>query len=364
MLLPVFSILAPGGLAWANGANDNFKGVATLYGSGTTSFREALAWATLTTAVGGAMAFFFGQSLLKVFTGSGLVTHVEPGMLAAAGAAAAGTILLATWLGMPTSTTHALTGGLLGSAWFVAGSDLNLGSLLNGFLLPLLLSPIVAVLGAMVLYALLHAARVRMGITHDSCLCVVRQPAYAVAGTGSRSCDSSSLSIESGKVFTCYHGRLAGLNVQSGVNGVHFLSAGAVCFSRALNDTPKIVALFLAGSAFTPAVGWFVAIVAMCAGGWLNARKVAETMSLRITDLNSGQGLTANLVTSALVFSASLFALPVSTTHVSCGALFGIGQVTGKRRWKTIGSIAGAWALTLPLAAALGAAFMPLLKGF
>jgi PiT family inorganic phosphate transporter len=71
--------------------------------------------------------------------------------------------------------------------------------------------------------------------------------------------------------------------------------------------------------------------------------------------ISSGQGLTANLVTAVLVIWASRWGLPVSTTHVSCGALFGIGAVAGQARWKAIGSIALAWVTTLPIAAGLAA---------
>jgi PiT family inorganic phosphate transporter len=65
--------------------------------------------------------------------------------------------------------------------------------------------------------------------------------------------------------------------------------------------------------------------------------------------------LTANLATAFLVIWASRWGLPVSTTHVSCGSLFGIGAVTGQARWGAIGSIAIAWVTTLPVAAALAA---------
>ena len=74
--------------------------------------------------------------------------------------------------------------------------------------------------------------------------------------------------------------------------------------------------------------------------------------------MNRGQGFTANLMTSAIVFGASRFGMPVSTTHVSCGALFGLGAVTGQARWMTIGKILAAWVTTLPLGAALGAVAM------
>ena len=60
-------------LAFANGANDNFKGVATLFGSGTMSYRRALSWATVSTMLGSLTAVFLAQTLLESFTGKGLV---------------------------------------------------------------------------------------------------------------------------------------------------------------------------------------------------------------------------------------------------------------------------------------------------
>lgn len=83
-------------------------------------------------------------------------------------------------------------------------------------------------------------------------------------------------------------------------------------------------------------------------------------MSKKITAMNPGQGLTANLITSGLVLAASPLGLPLSTTHVSCGALFGIGAVTRQAHWKTIAGIFAAWLVTLPLAALLGACFLRL----
>ena len=82
---------------------------------------------------------------------------------------------------------------------------------------------------------------------------------------------------------------------------------------------------------------------------------VAETMSEKITPMNQGQGFTANLITSIIVIGASRFGMPVSTTHVSCGSLFGIGIVTRQGRLGMIGKILGAWVTTLPVGAAFGA---------
>jgi PiT family inorganic phosphate transporter len=89
----------------------------------------------------------------------------------------------------------------------------------------------------------------------------------------------------------------------------------------------------------------------MAVGGLLGARKVAHTMSKRISPLNHGQGFTANLVTAFLVIVASRFGMPVSTTHVSCGSLFGIGLSTGEGNRGVMAQILLSWILTLPCAA-------------
>ena len=107
-------------LAYANGANDNFKGVATLYGSGTTNYRRALVWATVTTALGSVAALVLARELLRSFTGKGLVSPEvvdSPLFHASVAVSAASTVLLATRLGFPISTTHALIGALVGADW-------------------------------------------------------------------------------------------------------------------------------------------------------------------------------------------------------------------------------------------------------
>jgi PiT family inorganic phosphate transporter len=93
----------------------------------------------------------------------------------------------------------------------------------------------------------------------------------------------------------------------------------------------------------------------MAVGGLLSARRVAETMSHRITEMNHGQGFSANLATGLLVTAATLFGMPVSTTHVSVGSLFGIGLTNGTADLRVVRNIALSWLLTLPCAAALGA---------
>ncbi len=71
--MTIFLIIAVAFLAYSNGANDNFKGVASLFGSRTTSYRTAITWGTLTTFAGSVSSIFVAQSLLKKFSGKGLV---------------------------------------------------------------------------------------------------------------------------------------------------------------------------------------------------------------------------------------------------------------------------------------------------
>jgi len=130
--MTILVLLAALALALTNGANDNFKGVATLFGSKAASYRTALTWATCTTFAGSVVAAIFATSLAKAFSGGGIVpaaTSASPAFLSAVAFAAAATVLLATRLGMPVSTTHALLGALVGAGLLAAGSEIHLGVL-------------------------------------------------------------------------------------------------------------------------------------------------------------------------------------------------------------------------------------------
>ena len=149
-----------------------------------------------------------------------------------------------------------------------------------------------------------------------------------------------------------YAGTIAGIDSQKVVDAGHFLSAGVVSFARGLNDTPKIAALGLLVKWLTPVSDITMVAIAMAVGGLLGARRVAETMGHKITNMNVGQGVSANMCTAILVVLASLYGLPVSTTHVSVGSLFGIGLLTRQANFRTIAGIALSWVITLPVAAA------------
>ena len=339
---------------------------------GTTSYRTAITWATVTTFAGSIASIFLAQALLKKFSGKGLVPEAIVGsewFLLAVALGAGLTVILATRFGFPISTTHALTGAIVGSGLVAVGRQVNVAALGKGFILPLLLGPFLAIALGAFLYFLFHGARLAFGLTKEWCVCVgceervIAQP-QPTSILALRSAPPA-LSLTVDEMENCrerYAGQAFGVSSQQLMDGAHFLSAGVVSFARGLNDTPKIVAMLLLLQAMDIRWGFFAVAITMAVGGLLHSRRIAETMSHKITTMNHGQGFSANLATGILVILASFFGLPVSTTHVSVGALFGIGLTTGQGNPRVMRNIALSWIVTLPCAALLAGAAYALLR--
>jgi PiT family inorganic phosphate transporter len=298
-----------------------------------------------------------------MFQGKGLIPdHLSQSQpfLAAVILGAALTVILATRIGVPISTTHSLTGALLGSGLEATGQQLGFHTLLAGFFLPLLASPVIAVVLATVAYPLMIRTINRIGLTKEHCVCVGSElvPTFITPDGVMFTESTPGLRVIIDSEAVCAQrlsGTLFGINGQRLLDIGHSISAGAVSFARGLNDTPKLIALGLAVSVLD--LAWSIILVSafMALGGLMHSRKIAETVGRRITAMDPDQGLLANLVTSFLVIFASKWGVPVSTTHVSCGALFGIGMANGHARWPVIRTILLAWLLTLPTAALLSA---------
>lgn len=358
-MLLVLVCLSAGLVAYANGANDNFKGVASLFGSRTCDYRLALAWATLTTFAGSLTAIYLAQELLSRFSGQGLVPEdllATPGFVVAVAFGAGATVMLAALSGFPISTTHSLLGGLVGAGWMAVGAQLNAGVLGKYFVAPLLLSPLLAMAVGAVCYLLLRWTRLQAGLRKELCVCAgveeqvvpLPQPASVMAA---QALPTVSVTIDQPASCTQrYAGRVLGIGVGQLLDAFHFLSAGAVSFARGLNDTPKIAALLLVVGALDIRWGLVGVAVAMAAGGLLHGRRVARTMSDKITSMSPSQGFAANLATALLVTTASVHGLPVSTTHVSVGSLVGMGVVTRQAHGTSVLTVLAAWVITLPCA--------------
>ncbi len=365
-------------LAFANGANDNSKGVATLIGSRLLPLNKAVIFAAVTTFLGSVAAIVLAAELTSRFGGKGIVDAelvANAAFPLSVGIGASLTVLLATVIGMPISTTHAMVGSIVGIG--ISSSALHWDTAASKFFIPLLVSPFIAISLAVIVYLMFRSARKMLGVTQQTCLCVGREvhPVFLTAD-GAMRMQSTGVTLSADDADACrqrYVGRFAGVDAQKALNVGHVISAGALSFGRGLNDTPKIAAVMIAASVAAGSTGsWGFgsagALIAtglgIAAGGLLAVRRVARTMSYRITDMNEGQGFTANIVTASLVIFASKLGVPVSTTHVSCGSLFGIGLVNRRAHWGTIGVVLLAWVTTLPLGAVIAGVVWRLLGGW
>ena len=358
-----FILLSTLFLAYANGANDNFKGVATLYGSGTTNYKKSLIYATITTALGSLMALYLASELIIVFKGKGLVPDEVIQMQnfpLAVGAGAALTVMSATFFNLPVSTTHALIGALAGAGWVSSETGIHWDILSKAYFLPLVAGPILSVVLALIIYPLFKKIRKKLNINQETCFCVGEKiiataQGHSVTKEQFENNYQTSLvlpeAVVASQVYchSSYSGKLAGISARNVLNGLHYLSSGIVCFSRGLNDTPKIAALLLIGSRFDLNISILVVSIAMAVGGLIHSKRIAVTMGEKVTAMNPGQAFTANLITGVMVLVASRFGLPVSTTHVSCGSIFGIGISKRNIDLKVLSHIILAWVTTLPL---------------
>jgi PiT family inorganic phosphate transporter len=360
MLPSLALILLAGLLAWANGSNDVSKGIATLVGAGVTSFRKAVVWGTVWTVAGGLVAAFASQGLVATFSGAGFLAAPASGavFLTAVAAGAVAWVLFASRTGLPVSTTHAIAGALAGAGIVSQGaSALHWAFLGWRVALPLALSPLVSVALIYAVFPLLKRGILRAAAY---CLCLERRFALAPAGGLALSSDSGAevSSTVISRVEECDTSPTVTARVEA-IDALHWVSSALTSLARGLNDTPKIVALGVAASAGLGLSGLsFYALVgaAMGAGGLVAGLRVTETLARKVTPMSPAEGFCANLVTTLLVGLASLAALPVSTTHVSSGAIIGIGLHRGAAslRWPTVRDMLLAWLLTVPVAALLG----------
>ncbi|MHA6719734.1 inorganic phosphate transporter [Sphingomonas sp. RS6] len=235
-----------------------------------------------------------------------------------------------TWLkGIPSSSSHALVGGMIGAGVTHAGIEGIQWTGLTKTLLAIVLSPTLGMIVAMLI----------MLVTSW----LLRR---ATASRAERS-----------------------------FRMLHLISSGAYSLSHGLNDAQKTMGIitvllystgYLHGKFEVPhwvAISCYVAIaLGTMTGGW----KIIETMGSRITKLSQHQGFSASLGGSIILFAASWLGVPVSTTHTITGAVIGAG--TARRasavRWSVASNVVVAWVITLPASAAVGALFYALTRLF
>jgi inorganic phosphate transporter, PiT family len=354
-------------LAFANGSNDVSKSVATLVGGGVANYRKALRWGTIWTTVGALLGGIFAAGIAERFAASlGPAAHRQAAIPVAIIISAVLFVAFCSRTGLPVSTTHAIAGAILGVGWLAEGlSPLSRTDLLVGFFLPLLASPVMALALAYVAVP----ATARFGQWLDArCACAMPAPAVIHLNDGSAAA-TQTLNLVIAKRTVC-EGRSMWSWTLS-LDQLHWASSGLVAMSRGMNDAPKIWALafplfILAGAGDGNRIATAIVIVALAMGlgSWAGGRRVTEVLAERVTRMNHEDGLGANLVTALLVVGASRLGLPVSTTHVSSGAILGVGMRRGRQgiHWRVVNEMLLAWFVTLPAAGILAALAYLLLR--
>jgi inorganic phosphate transporter, PiT family len=365
MDMSVLTLMFVLAVAFANGTNDVSKAIATLVGSGVTNYRTAIAWGTAWTVIGAGTAALIANAMVQTFS-NGLVQpgiDIQPAVAVAVLIGTMAWVLFASRNGLPVSTTHALTGAIVGTGLVAFdGEGLIWTAIGKKIMLPLLLSPFLALTVSLIVHP---AVRLLASSLDGACLCVMPASRALVAidaGGGTRTLFQSTgfgqpvMAVPS----QCERAGLQGLVV--GLDTIHWISSGLASFARGTNDAPKIVAMLLLGSATVawPSTSFQLAAfagvaLAMGLGSYFGGLRVTEVLAEKVTKMDHAEGLSANLTTSSLVLFSGTLGLPVSTTHVSSSAIIGIGMLKGLNavRWATVRDMVLAWVVTIPAAALL-----------
>ena len=319
LLMSVIAVIALALLFdFSNGFHDAANSIATVVATRALSPRYAV-WFS---AVFNFLAFFFvGTAVANT-----VAKTVKPGSVSIA-VVFAGLLAALVWnyftwfVGMPSSSSHAIIGGLVGAGLAAGGTAAISWSSVQKVLYAILLSPLVAF-------------------------------TVAVIGTGlARGLQKMTRWSDDAKPF----------------KWLQLVSAGAVSYGHGANDAQKtmgvIAAVLVASKHLAPnadktiSVPDWVAISAYAAialgtvwGGW----RIIETMGLKITNLNAVNGLGANIGAVTAIFGATSYGIPISTTHAAASSVIGAGTASGRgANWKVVGEMVVAWIVTIPATIAI-----------
>ncbi len=304
---------------FTNGAHDCANAIATVVSTKVISPRTAVVMAAVLNLVGALLGSEVAYTLGKGIVNTEVVMGSQTLVLAALLGAIAWNLI--TWYyGLPSSSSHALVGGLIGAAVTHAGFvSLNIVSILKKVILPMLLSPLagfavsyVVMIGLMLLFA-----------------------------------------------------RTNRRTVTKGFRRLQVVSAAFMATSHGLNDAQKTMgvitlALFLfhqIDSIYVPLWVKLSCALAMALGTALGGWKIIKTMGHRIFKLEPIHGFAAETSAALVITGASLIGAPVSTTHTITACIFGVGST--KRlsavRWELAANLAVAWVITIPAAGIIAA---------
>jgi inorganic phosphate transporter, PiT family len=305
---------------FTNGFHDTANVVATSISTRAMPPRLAIGYAAILNFVGAVISLAVAATVAQDIVSAGAITPT----VVFAGLVGAISWNLITWyLGLPSSSSHALIGGVVGAAFAAAGASAIIGEgLLGKVLIPAVIAPILAFIVG--------------GIAIVICYRIVgsQRPGPVIRGFRLGQ-------VASGGLLALAHGT----NDAQKTMGVITLALVANGDISANNFHVPTWVVISAASAI--ALGTY-------SGGW----RIIRTMGSRIIRMDPAQGFSAQGAGAAVILASTHFGFPLSTTQVIAGGVMGAGA--GKRlsavRWGVAGNIAAAWVLTLPAAAAIGAA--------
>ncbi|MEA2440419.1 MAG: inorganic phosphate transporter, PiT family [Thermoleophilaceae bacterium] len=327
-LILIIVVAAALAFDFTNGFHDTANVVATAISTRALPPRVAVGFAAILNFVGAFISLAVAATVAKGIVNADSITPT----IVFAGLIGAIMWNLATWyFGLPSSSSHALIGGVVGAAFAAQGSSAIEGDgLLGKVIVPALIAPVLA---------------------------------FVVAGIA---------------ILLVYRivGRLRPGPVSSGFKLGQLLSGGLLALAHGTNDAQKTMGVItlaliahgdIAKDNFHVPT-WVVvsAATAIALGTYTGGWRIIKTMGTRIIKMDSAQGFAAQGAGAAVILASSHFGYPLSTTHVINGGIMGAGAA--KRlsavRWGVAGNIAIAWVLTLPAAAAGGAAVWGLTRIF
>ncbi len=314
---------------FTNGFHDTANAMATPIATGAIKPKTAVALAAVLNLVGA----FLSTEVAKTISG-GIIREGDGGVqitpiMIFAGLLGAVIWNLITWLlGLPSSSSHALFGGLIGAAIVGAGfGSVDYSVLMSKVILPAFIAPAIALSVAYLATKLAYSITRR----HDP---------------------------DSGDKLPRKRG---------GFRYAQIFSSSLVALAHGTNDAQKtmgvITLVLISGGFQTVGTGPVLWVVAACAfaiaagtyaGGW----RIIRTMGTGLTDVKPAQGFAAETSTAAAILTSTHLGMALSTTQVASGSVIGsgLGRKGAEVRWGTARCIAGGWLLTLPAAAVMGAA--------
>lgn len=307
---------------FTNGFHDTANAMATPIATGAIKPKTAVALAAVLNLIGA----FLSTEVAKTISG-GLINegdggvHITP-QLILAGLIGAIVWNMITWIyGLPSSSSHALFGGLIGAAVVGAGLHaVNFSVVLSKVIIPAIAAPL-------------------------------------IAGTSAYVCTRLAYSITR---------RYANANRRGAFKYGQIFSSSLVALAHGTNDAQKtmgvITLLLIAAQMQEPGTGPHFWVIATCAfaialGTYLGGWRIIDTLGTKLTEVRPAQGLSAETSTAAAILASSHLGFALSTTQVASGSVLGsgLGRKGADVKWSTAGKIASGWLLTLPAAGAVGA---------